>query len=389
MNKHKNKLLIAGIILVACVLRTPLTGVGSLISQIRPELDLSHFLSGMITTIPLIAFAAVSPFVGKLSGTFGAGKTLTLSLFVLTAGIVLRSMGGSAGFFPGTAVIGIGIAVGNVLLPSIIKSAFPDKVGLLTGIYTTCIAISAGVSSGISIPLSHSNNFGWRGSLSIWVLLTLPAIIIWLPLWNYRTNEPSAGGQVSLKVLLRSPAAWSVTVYMGVQSLLFYSFVAWLPAILQSKGISPDSSGYYASLYQWAGIPASFAVPLLAAGYKDQKLLSAIISVIYAAGLILVLVSGGHTGLLAGVLLCGFCTGACLSLAMCLIGLRTKNASQAASLSGISQSFGYALAAVSPTLLGGIYDSMESWTVPLLVLIAMTIVLLISGVQAGRNRTVC
>lgn len=98
MNKHKNKLLIAGIILVACVLRTPLTGVGSLISQIRTELDLSHFLSGMITTIPLIAFAAVSPFVGKLSGTFGAGKTLTLSLFVLTAGIVLRSMGGSAGF---------------------------------------------------------------------------------------------------------------------------------------------------------------------------------------------------------------------------------------------------------------------------------------------------
>lgn len=275
------------------------------------------------------------------------------------------------------------------MLPSIIKSAFPDKVGLLTGIYTTCIAISAGVSSGISIPLSHSNSFGWRGSLSIWVLLTLPAIIIWLPLWNYRTNEPTAGGQVSLKVLLRSPAAWSVTVYMGVQSLLFYSFVAWLPAILQSKGISPDSSGYYASLYQWAGIPASFAVPILAAGYKDQKLLSVIISVIYAAGLIIVLVSGGHTGLLAGVLLCGFCTGACLSLAMCLIGLRTKNASQAASLSGISQSFGYALAAVSPTLLGGIYDSMESWTVPLLVLIAMTVILLISGVQAGRNRTVC
>lgn len=386
--KHKEKLLVIGIILIACNLRSSITGVGSLISDIMGDLQLSGSVSGMITTVPLIAFAIVSPFAGKISSRFGMGKTLTISMMVLAAGIALRSSGSTAAFFSGTAIIGVGIAFGNVLLPSIIKSAFPARVGVLTGIYTTCIALFAGLSSGISVPVANNSPFGWHGALAVWLLPAAIAVVVWLPMWKYQTAQPSEKEPARPGGLLKSPVTWSVAVYMGVQSLLFYSFVAWLPAILQSKGIAPDIAGYFASVYQWVGIPASFAVPLMAGKLKDQRLLASVIAGIYATGLLLFLSADSQEALLLGVLLCGFCTGACLSLAMCLMGLRTNNAAQTAALSGVSQSFGYAVAAVSPALLGGIYDRAASWEIPIVFLVLMTIVLFVSGIFAGKRRTV-
>lgn len=345
-------------------------------------------MSGLITTVPLVAFAVVSPFAGKLAIRFGTEKTLTVSLLILAAGIALRSAGGTCAFFCGTAVIGIGIAFGNVLLPSIVKSAFPTKVGVLTGVYTTSIALSAGLSSGVSIPIANANPFGWRGALAVWLILAIAAILLWVHLWGYRVVSSSAQAPVRLEAMFKSPIAWNVAIYMGVQSLLFYSFVAWLPAILQSKGVSPDTAGYFASIYQWIGIPASFAIPMWAGRMKGQRLLASVIAGIYAVGLFLFLLEDSYSALLLGVLLCGFCTGACLSLSMCLMGLRTSNAAQTAALSGISQSFGYALAAVSPALLGALYDQAASWTMPVIFLLAMTVVLFLSGIFAGRQRTI-
>ncbi|MCD7953402.1 MAG: MFS transporter [Synergistaceae bacterium] len=224
--KNKDKLLIVGIILLACNLRSPITGVGSLISYIMNDLHLSGSMSGLITTVPPVAFAVVSPFAGKLAIRFGTGKTLTVSLLILATGIALRSAGGTCAFFCGTAVIGIGIAFGNVLLPSIVKSAFPTKVGVLTGVYTTSIALSAGLSSGVSIPIANANPFGWRGALAVWLILAIAAILLWVHLWGYRVVSSSAQAPVRLEAMFKSPIAWNVAIYMGVQSLRFYSFVA-------------------------------------------------------------------------------------------------------------------------------------------------------------------
>jgi CP family cyanate transporter-like MFS transporter len=272
-----------------------------------------------------------------------------------------------------------------VLLPSLIKSAFPARVGVLTGVYTSCIAIAAGLSSGVSVPLAARAPRGWRGALAVWLIPAAVAIVVWLPRWGYRTAPAGARESVPLGALLRSPVAWNVAIYMGVQSLLFYSFVAWLPAMLHFKGIAPETAGYFASVFQWIGIPASFAVSLLAGRLKGQRLLASVIALVYASGLLLLLLAGSQPALLLGVLLCGLCTGACLSLSMCLMNLRTSSPAQTAALSGVSQSFGYALAAVRPALLGGIYDRAGSWTIPLLFLLAMTAVLFVSGLFAGRR----
>lgn len=388
--KCKNKvLLIIAIVFVAFNLRSPITGVGSLISIIKLQLNLSGSAAGIITTIPLITFAVVSPFVNKLSQKYGSGHLMFYALISMAIGILIRSFTGVVGLFVGTAIIGVGIAVGNVMIPSIIKSEFPLRIEMMTGIFTTSMYIFAGISSGISVPLSENMGLGWKNALVIWILLVVVTMLIWLSQWNLqlKSKNESKGGS-SEKNMYKSSIAWCVALYMGIQSFLYYCFVAWLPTILQAKGISVEVGGYYASFYQIIGIPASFIVPLLASRGKSQRLVTGIVSCIYAVSVFMFLIANNTILIIGSVLLCGLCSGACISLAMSFIGLRSKGAEEAAKLSGMAQSLGYTLAAIGPFIIGGIFDLVHSWSIPLAVLIIMTICLLIVGNKAGENETV-
>lgn len=388
MNKKRNILLILAIVFAAFNLRSPITGVGSLVSIIKTELNLSGSSAGIITTIPLITFAIASPFISSLSKKFSARQLMLYSLITLAFGIVVRSYTGTAGLFIGTAIIGTGISVGNVLLPSIIKSQYPDKVGMMTSIYTTAMTIFAGVSSGISVPLAIKAGLGWKNALAVWLILTVITIAIWILQRNLQLEEKKAYRETTKKNMYKSSVAWSVTLYMGTQSLLFYCFVAWLPTILQAKGIHTEIAGYYASAYQFMGIPASFSAPLLAVRKRNQKALAGIISFVYALGLMLFLFADNTILIAVSVLICGFCSGACISLAMSLIGLRSCGAQEAASLSGMSQAIGYSLAAVGPFIMGVIFDIWHSWNVPIICLIVMAVFLLPVSLKAGEERTV-
>ena len=262
MNGKNKTLLIIAIIFVAFNLRSPITGVGSLVSIIKVQLNLSGSAAGIITTIPLVAFAVVSPFVSKLSQKYGSGHLMFYALIFMAAGIVIRSFAGTSGLFIGTAVIGTGIAVGNVMIPSIIKSEFPLKIGMITGIFTTSMSIFAGISSGISVPLSKDAGLGWKNALAVWLILVIVTMLIWIFQWNLQLKGKNEfANDSSEKNVYKSSIAWYVALYMGIQSLLYYCFVAWLPTILQAKGINVETAGYYASVYQIIAIPASFVVP--------------------------------------------------------------------------------------------------------------------------------
>ena len=223
--KKSERWLLIAIVLIACNLRAAITGVGSLVGMIQRDLSLSSTVSGLITTIPLLAFAAVSPLASGLAQKRGLGKTLFAGFVVLAAGILVRSYLGTAGLFLGTVLVGGGIAIGNVLIPALIKGRFPQRVGSLTSLYTTAMAVFSGVAAGVSVPLA--NQVGWRNTLAIWVVLAVLALIVWFPQRGVVLEHKAQQGQH--KPLLKSGTAWWVSVYMGVQSLLFYSFVAWLP----------------------------------------------------------------------------------------------------------------------------------------------------------------
>lgn len=389
MNNYMKRkiLLVLGIIFVAFNLRPSITSVGPLIGWIRADLDISNGTAGFLTTLPLIAFALLSLAAPQLSRKWGNELIIFAGLIILTSGILIRSTGTILGAFFGTSLVGIGIAIGNVLLPVIVKEKFPERVGLMTGVYTTSMATFAAVGSGVSIPLAEKLHLGWQSSLAFWAVFAISAIFIWLPQLKRYNKRPSvqpvsiATGQGSL---WRSPLAWQVTFFMGLQSFLFYCTVAWLPAILQSHEINEGAAGWLVSVMQFISLPTTFITPVIANRLPHQKGIAIVIGIIQLAG-ILGLFASETSLLIISIVLNGIAQGASISLALSLLGMRTTNAGEAARLSGMSQSIGYVLAAIGPILLGFLFDWTHSWSSSLVLLSLATIFMTFAGIGAGRR----
>ncbi|MFR8517141.1 MAG: MFS transporter, partial [Emergencia timonensis] len=264
--KNQKVLFVLAIMFIGFNLRAALTGVGPLVSMIQSDLHLSSGATGFITTIPLLAFAAMSLMVSKISAKLGEGKTILLSFLIMAAGLLVRSYLGTAGLFLGTVLAGIGIAFGNVLLPVIIKGKFPEKAAALTSVYTASMGLFASISAAISAPLAL--HVGWRNSMAVWAILVVIGILFWLPFVPMKMKQEQGD---AVKGLFKNPIAIWLSVFMGLQSLLFYCFVAWLPTILAVKGFDAEAAGYLFSIYQVLGIPASFITPLLAGRKNDQR----------------------------------------------------------------------------------------------------------------------
>lgn len=428
---QKNQgMLMAAILLISCCLRAPITGVGPMIGIIRDDLNLANSAAGMLTTIPLLAFAVVSLFVGKLSSRFPAGQVMFWGLIASGIGILLRSYLGMAGLFAGTVVIGVGIAVGNVLIPAFIKAYFPGKTGMMTGVYTSLMAICSGIAGAVSIPMFSL--WGWKNALAVWILLLAAAILVWIPSRScvlegknperlpsesnaagntlskelqkesavkQQGTEQSLGAQVqagiaqsaegaagsSLLTLARDSMTWWVSAYMGVQSLTFYCFVAWFATIVQSRGFDAQTAGYFNSAYMLIGIPGSLILPMISDRCKNQSVLAVSLGILYMGGMTAMILAKNTPMLIGSMLCCGFCAGASLSFAMLLFVMHTSNAADASALSGLAQSIGYTLAAAGPVCMGKLYDMTGGWTVPLITVLVMVGVLTVAGLFSGRK----
>ncbi|WP_339228835.1 MFS transporter [Oceanobacillus sp. FSL K6-2867] len=382
-------LLVFGIILIGSNLRAPLTSVGSLIPFIRDDLALTNAIAGSITTLPLIAFALLSPFVPKLANRLGMEWTIFLSMLVLTTGIIVRSLAADVNFlFIGTILIGIAIAFGNVLLPGFIKMNFPLKIGIMTGVYAVSMNIFGALGSGLSVPLAGVQGFGWSGALAVFASISFLAILVWIPqLLQSKISANSITVKKNGNHLWKSGLAWKITLYMGCQSFLFYTLITWLPDILRTIGYRSSAAGWMVFLMQFSVIPITFIIPIIAERLKNQIGLSIVTACLYATGILGLLI--GHPSIVPiSAILIGIASGSAFSLSMMFFTLRTSDGKQAAALSGMAQSFGYLLAASGPVLIGGIHDITNSWHIPLLLLVGVIGLLMLSGIGSGRQRTV-
>jgi MFS transporter, CP family, cyanate transporter len=378
-------LVILAILLLAANLRTALTSVAPLIGEIRDTTGISNGVAGLLTTLPLLAFALLSPVAPRLASRFGMEFTLLGSLLLLAGGILLRSEGAVAPLFLGTALLGAAIAVGNVLVPSFVKREFPERVGLMTSAYTTSLAISAAVAAGVSVPIAQLAGAGWRGSLALWAAPALLAAVAWLPLLR-GGGSANAPAHASRRVvgLWRSPLAWQVTMFMGLQSLAYYVTLTWLPEILQEEGMSVAAAGWMFALSQAIAIPSMSLAPVIAGRRSSQHGVVVPAVALSAAG-ILGLLLFGDTAATLWVVLLGLGQGASFSLALTFFALRAHDARHAAALSGMAQSVGYLFAAAGPFLFGVLRDATHAWKVPLAVLLAVIVCLLLSGLGAARD----
>lgn len=388
--KAATPLLFIAVMLTAATLRSPLTGVGSLITQIQASTGLTHTTAGLLTTLPLIAFGLFALVAPKLSSRFGMELTLLASTAMLIIGISLRSIPGISPLFLGTALAGIAIAICNVLVPGLIKRDFPRQIGMMTGLYSSFMNLWAAIASGISIPLSLTF-LGWRRSLAIWGVLALAAALTWLSLLRRANHakEKNAGQaqNASMQRPVRvwsSPVAWLVTIYMGFQSVMFYVAVSWLPEILHEQGMDMAKAGWMLSLMQILSMIGSFVMPLLATRSQDQRWITAASSAFFLFGFGGVWV-GPHNLAPLYIMLIGLGCGTTFSLVITFFSLRSHTSEQAAAMSGMAQSIGYLLAGVGPTLFGFIHDASGGWNVPLATITLISILTMIFGYAAGRK----
>ncbi|GBF77904.1 putative MFS transporter [Paenibacillus sp. 598K] len=317
-------------------------------------------------------------------------RLILISLIALTIGIVVRSLSGALTLYVGTAILGFAITVCNVMLPSLIKREFPQHMGTMTGVYSVSMNLCGAIASGISIPLAVGAGMSWQGALGVWGILSFVSLLMWLPQLK-APAQPAMVASVSSNDrpvnMWRSSLAWQVTLFMGIQSTIFYVLVAWLPEILQGQGISSSQSGWLLSILIIASLPFGFIVPVLAGRMRNQRLLVLLTAILLGSGTLGLLYGSLHL-LVLWVIILGIGVGFAFGLSMMFFGLRTRSAQQAAELSGMAQSIGYLLAATGPALIGYLHDATHSWSVPLLLLVGASVVLGIVGLGAGRDRFV-
>lgn len=379
-------LLIVGILFIAATLRVTFTGIAPLLDAIRAEYQLTTAQTGLLTTLPLLAFGLVSPLAAGVARRFGIERSLLLAMMIICLGIGLRSLPSAAWLYIGTALIGCGIALGNVLLPGLIKRDFSGHVARMTGAYSITMGAAAAAGSAMVVPLALAG-FGWRGALLLLMIFPLFALFLWLPQARRQASTPMTGsGAAHNRGIWRSALAWQVTLFLGINSLVYYVIVGWLPAILQSMGYSEAQAGSLHGLLQLATAAPGLAIPLVLHRLKDQRGIAVLVALMCVFSTLGLWLLPGQA--VIWTLIFGFGSGATMILGLTFIGLRASSAHQAAALSGMAQTIGYLLAACGPPLIGKIHDAYGDWHIPLIIVALIAVIMALFGALAGRAREI-
>jgi CP family cyanate transporter-like MFS transporter len=385
---------LAAVLLVALNLRGAIAAVGPVLPELRADLALSAATAGLLTTLPVLCFAALAPAAAWLGRRLGTDAALLGSLVALAAGTVLRVFDGAPVLLAGTFVVGAAMTVGNVVLPVVVKREFRERAGAVTGMYTAALAAGAALTAALSAPVAAAG--GWRLGLAIWAPLALVAAVVWVVVGRSVPPSTRARSQVVVTAsdgsgspavrVWRAPVAWAVTVVLAMQSALYYALTTWLPSLLTDDlALDVGTAALAASVFQILGIPGAAAVPALLRRREKQVGLAIGVAVGWAvlpAGLLL-----WPTAWPAWVVVGGLAQGAGISLAFALVVLRAADDEVVRRLSGMSQMVGYSVGAAAPLVVGGIYAATGGWTAPLVFLVGVAAALCVAGSVAGRSVT--
>ncbi|SCL33792.1 MFS transporter, CP family, cyanate transporter [Micromonospora rhizosphaerae] len=376
-------LALLGVVLLALNLRAAIAGLAPLLPDVRADLGLSSGTAGLLTTLPVLCFGLLSPFAALLGRRIGIEAALLLAMLGIVAGSLVRTAPGLWWLVAGTVVVGAGITVGNVLVPSIVKQDFSDRQGPVTALTTAALTGGAALAAAVTAPLAHIG-LGWRGALLLVGGLAAVAAIAWLPQLRRRHVAPVV--RLGGAAVLRSPVTWQLAGFMGMQSLTYYAILAWLPTLLRDAGVSAAGAGWALALFNLLGIATAVAAPALAARRRDQRGLGLLVCATWGVGLLGLLVAPALYLLWAT--LTGLAQGAGIGLALALLVIRARTPESARDLSGTVQSVGYLLGSTGPVLVGLLHDVSDDWTAPLVALCVAVTVMAAAALGAGRDRQV-
>ncbi|GLX00729.1 MFS transporter [Microtetraspora sp. NBRC 16547] len=373
-----------GIVLAALNLRTAVTSLGPVLDQVSAGLGMSGVVSGLLTTLPVLCFAFFGALTPALSHRVGEHRLLLSALVLLGVGLWLRSAVNTSGVFLAASVVALsGGAIGNVLIPTLIKRHFPARAGMMTTVYSTALAVGTMLAAAATVPIQRAAGGNWHVALGVWAALAAVSAIPWLALLRSEPERHRVRG-TGPGELVRSRLAWAIAAYFGTQSLIAYVMFGWLPQLLQDNGYTPDQAGTVLAVFTGLGIPISMLVPALAARMSDQRLLVIAFGAAYVIGF-----AGLLTGkaLWAWTIVVGVGMGS-FPLALAMLALRARTAEATAALSAFGQSAGYLIAGAGPLAVGVLYEVSGGWTIPFVLLFAVVAAQMVAGWYAGAQRVI-
>ena len=416
-----------GIFFVGLNLRPAIISVAFVIPDIRSDLALGATAAGLLTTVPLLAFVLLSMRAPGWGRRFGLARTIFAALVILMVGFAIRLVPSATALFIGMAVVGVAITIGNVLLPAFIKARYPDRGGILMGVYTVSLYAGPALASGLTLPIARATG-SWRIALLSWGILAVIALPLWLPQVGWVKLRPGTlaakvqltenGGAsgaaegagddsadasgaassakaappaIAMSSMLRAPLAWAVSVYFAVLSVLFYTVNAWLPTMFLEQGRGENAGGEMLTVVNLVAIPCALAVSILVHRTRSQVWATSIGSLGLGVGLAGMYFAPAHLGMAFAVLFGighGTATGIAFSLAM----LRTRTVAGTAGLGALSQTAGYTCSAIGPVGAGALHDVLsgggvaQPWSVVMAGLVALVVLQFLAGLWAGRDR---
>jgi MFS transporter, CP family, cyanate transporter len=380
-------LLLATIFLVSLNLRPAIAAVPPLLDTIRAQLGLSATGAGLLTALPVVCMGVFAPAGTALARRLGRELAVACALALVAAGTLARGLSAQVPtLFAATFVAGVGIAMGGALLPGIVKDHFPGRAGAVTGLYTAGLVGGALLAATATVPLLDALGTGWQVAIAAWGLLALAALAAWVAVARPlgRRAEP-AGARLSLP--WRSSVAWRVTLYMGLQSLLYYAALTWLPPLYVAEGWSAARAGLLLGVFSFTQLFTALALPALADRSGDHRPWIAL--AVGTATLMLAAFAAAPTAApwLWSALL-GLGVGGQFALALTLFVTRASSPAAAARLSGIALLVGYLLASTGPVLAGALHDASGGYRLPFLVLAGIGAVTLAIGVSIRPDERV-
>jgi MFS transporter, CP family, cyanate transporter len=383
---YQSMLLVVAVTAAGFNLRTAVSNLPPLFPDLQAQLHLSATGLSLLAATPVICFGAAAAFAAWLNRRYGEEVVLLAALVVLTAGLALRGVAPSVMLFPGTVLAASAIAILNVLLSSMIKRRSPERAGRLISTYLTALCVGAIIASLLSVPLYHASHGSIPLALGVWAAPAAVATLLWLPQLRYRSVGHARPAQASAPAHLKVykyALAWQVMAFMGLQSLLYYAALSWIPTIFQDRGTSAVTAGNLLALMGVGNMVAALAVPMLAHRAPSQRALVVPSMTAMAVGLAGSLWAPlGSAALWVSVL--GLGQGACLALAIYFMMARSPNPGVAASLSAFAQSAGYLVASAGPLEFGLLHSATGSWSVPTVVLLVLCGCALVVGLLAAR-----
>jgi CP family cyanate transporter-like MFS transporter len=378
-------------LLVALNLRIAIAAVSPVLGDIQRDSGLTSSVAGLLTTIPIVCFGVFAFATPRLTRRFGGDRLLLLAMLLLAGGIALYLQSGVPALFAATLVAGAAIAVGNVLLPGVIKRDFGSRAGLMIGLYSIALFAGAALATGLTVPLRTATGLGWRDVLALWAVPAVLAAAACAPRALRPRSRPAPASGVPaaprLGALWRDPVAWAVTVFMGLQSLGYYALLAWLPTMFQDHHMPAGRAGWMLSFSSFPGMVTALATPVIERRLRHPQAMVVAAVLLCAIGYLGVLADPVPLAYLWMTAL-GLGQGATISLSLGYIVARSPDHAHTGHLSTMAQGTGYLIACLGPLGLGLLHSATGSWTMPILALTAVLVAELIAGLLASRDRHV-